>query len=182
MNVAVTTVPTFQGKSPRKSLLSLASDTVATKVGAMSVRHKQASNSKASTKVQDYSGSKTTRSITIVQLEDDLTKAAARCSMMKKMNEDASLVLPEVMEIEASEIIMDKGGTTPALLLLEESKKHQEEDRQPVDFDEKYFMRQETSQSDTVTARAEKKLETEDGTRVSKQIKVEFSAEAESVT
>jgi hypothetical protein len=113
----------------------------------MTVRHKQATskNAKANVKLDDFSGSKTTRSITIVQLEDDLTKAAQRCSMMKKINNDASLVLPEVMEVEASEIIMDKDVSTSSHLLLEESKKHQDEEKLPLDFDEKYFSRQETT-------------------------------------
>ena len=52
---------------------------------------------------------------------------------------------PEVMEVEASEIIMDKDVSTSSHLLLEESKKHQDEEKLPLDFDEKYFSRQETT-------------------------------------
>jgi hypothetical protein len=66
-------------KSPRKSMLSLASDAVATRVSALSVRHKKMPISPTSPQlsaIDEFPGSKTTRSITLQQLESDLNMAA----------------------------------------------------------------------------------------------------------
>jgi len=41
--------------------------------------------------------------------------------MIKKLNNDAEILLPEILEIEASEVLMEKDHT-PASLLFEESK------------------------------------------------------------
>lgn len=130
-------------KSPRKSMLNMASDAITTRVSALSVRHKKAVSPAKTTPVDEFPGSTTTRSIGLLQLEDDLTKAAQRCSMMKKLNNDANLILPDVFEIEPSEVLMDNCVVSPTHLLFEESKKNID-----ASFDDKYFERQVTSFDD----------------------------------